>query len=403
MSQAVAHIAIEDRFGAHCYRSVPIVLSRGEGANLWDVEGKRYIDGMSAYSAVNLGHAHPRIVKALSEQANRLSMISRAYHSDQLGLALQAISTFFGFERSLFMNSGAEAVETAIKIARRWGYTQKHIPSDCAEIIVMSGNFHGRTLGAISCSSNSLYRENFGPLLQGFKEVPFGNVEALRAAITTKTCAVLLEPIQGEAGVIIPPAGWLKDVRSLCDEQNVLMLADEVQSGLGRSGYRLYCQSENVKADVVMLGKSLGGGVVPVSAVLADSSVMDVLTLGSHGSTFGGNPLASRMVREVLSIVEEEQLCERSQTLGAVWLKALKASNLKGVVEVRGSGLWVGIEVDPDLPHAADWTRQKVQQMTEAGLLVKETRGRILRLAPPLIISEQQLDEALTIIRKVFA
>lgn len=402
MSTAAAYIAIEDRFGARCYRSTPIVLSRGEGVYLWDVQGKRYIDGMSAYSAVNLGHAHPRIVEALTNQANTLSMISRAYHSDQLALALEAVSRFFGYERSLFINSGAEAVETSIKLARRWGYVKKHIPHDQAEIIVMANNFHGRTLGATSCSTHALYRENFGPLLPGFRPVPFGDIDALKQAITPHTCAILLEPIQGEAGIIMPPYGWLKAVRALCDDQNILMLADEVQSGIGRSGHRLFCQSEGVKPDVVMLGKSLGGGVLPVSAVLADSHVMDVLTLGSHGSTFGGNPLASRMVREVLSIVEEDQLCQKSLNLGASWLEALRSANLRGVVDVRGSGLWIAIEIDSSLPQFADWTRQKVQELAEHGLLTKETRGHILRLAPPLIISPQQLDEVLSILKKVF-
>lgn len=399
-NNAQTHIDTENRFGAHCYRSVPIVLERGEGVYLWDVQGKRYLDGMSAYSAVSLGHAHPRIMDALTQQASKLSMVSRAYHSDQHGPALQAMSKFFGFERALFMNSGVEAVDTAIKIARRWGYVKKNIAAERAEIIVMDGNFHGRSLTLISLSNNPLYRENFGPFVPGFKSVPFGDADALQKAITPQTCAVLVEPIQGEAGVVIPPADWLRDVRAICNANNMLLLADEVQSGLGRCGKRL--ASQDVRADVVMLGKSLGGGVLPVSAVLADSHIMDVLTPGSHGSTFGGNPLACRMVREVLSVVEDEALCEKSAILGTQWLETLRSLSLANVSDIRGMGLWVAIEIDANIANASQWTQQKVKEMADHGLLVKETRRRILRLAPPLIITPSQLDEATTIIKKVF-
>lgn len=403
MRQPEDYMAMEERYGAHCYRSVPIVLERGEGVYLWDVNGKRYLDGMSAYSAVSLGHAHPRILKALSDQAGKLSMISRAYHSDQLGLALEAVTHFFGYERCLFMNSGAEAVDTAIKIARRFGYVERGIEQDQANIIVMSNNFHGRSLMLSGLSSNPLYRDHYGPFTPGFKMCPFGDIEALKQAITPQTCAILLEPIQGEAGVILPPEGWLKDVRYLCDQHHILLIADEIQSGLGRSGACLYSASQDARADIVTLGKSLGGGVIPVSAVLADARVMGVLTFGSHGSTFGGNPLASRLVREVVSIMADEQLAEKSACLGTQWKKELQSLALKNVKNIRGAGLWIGIEMDSDIPNIQQWTIQKVKEMADEGLLVKETRGHILRLAPPLIITPHQLNKATAIIKKVLA
>lgn len=393
-----ALIHLEERFGAHNYHPIPVVLSRGLGVWVYDVEGHKYLDMMSAYSAVSHGHCHPRLVEAARQQMARLCVCSRAYHNDQMPAFLERLCTLFSFDRALPMNSGAEAVETALKAMRRWGYEVKKIPDQKAEIIVCSGNFHGRTLGIISFSSDEDYQKNFGPFLPGFRMVPFGDIEAVRAAITPYTCGILVEPIQGEAGIVLPPDGFLKNLRTLCNAHNILWIADEIQSGLGRTGKLLACDHEGVKPDGVLLGKALGGGILPVSAFLAHHELMDVFIPGSHGSTFGGNPLAAAVGTEALNVLVEEKLCENSATLGAYLKERVQALNSPVIKEVRGRGLWIGIEINPSQISA----RQIAENLMKHGILSKETHETVIRLAPPLIITKKQIDDALTILEKVF-
>ncbi|HMK90379.1 MAG TPA: ornithine--oxo-acid transaminase [Methylocystis sp.] len=385
----MASSGFETPFCARNYDPLPVMLARGEGVYLWDVSGRRYIDMMSAYSAVSLGHAHPRILARLSEQARRLAVPSRAYHNDRLGPFLEALCKLTGLDAALPMNSGAEAVETAIKAARRWGHRVKGVASP--EIIVAEGNFHGRTTTVISFSSEQEYRDGFGPFTPGFRAVPFGNLAAARAAVADRTVAMLVEPIQGEAGVIVPPRGWLAGLRRLCDERRILLLLDEIQSGLGRTGAWFAYQHENILPDGVMLGKALGGGVLPVSAFVARREVMDVFTPGSHGSTFGGNPLAAAVGLEALNVIREEGLVERARTLGAHMLRRLLAIRSPALLAVRGLGLWAGAEIDPRFASA----RAFCERLLEKGVLSNATHHTVVRLAPPLVISKDDLDFAL--------
>jgi ornithine--oxo-acid transaminase len=384
-------IELERRYGAHNYAPLPVELARGQGAHLWDTAGRRYVDMMSAYSAASHGHAHPRIVAALEAQVRRLAVPSRAYYNDRLGPFLAELCRLTGLDAALPMNTGAEAVETAIKAARRWGYQVKGIAADRAEIIVASGNFHGRTTTVISFSSEPDYRDGFGPFTPGFRSVPFGDLAAMERAITPSTAAVLIEPIQGEAGIIVPPAGWLAGVRRLCDAHGVLLILDEVQSGLGRTGAWFAFEHENVRPDGLVLGKALGGGVLPVSAFVARQGVMDVFTPGSHGSTFGGNPLAAAVGLEALRIIEDEDLVARSRVLGAHMLDRLRAIESPVLREVRGRGLWVGAEIDPQFASA----RRACEALLAKGVLSKETHDTVVRLAPPLMIARDDLDWAL--------
>jgi ornithine--oxo-acid transaminase len=390
-------IALENRVSAPNYAPLPVVLARGEGSYLWDTEGRRYIDMMSAYSAVSLGHAHPRILAALSAQAQRLAVPSRAYYSDRLGPFLEELCRVSGFDAALPMNTGAEAVETAIKAARRWAYRVKGVRRDRAEIIVAHGNFHGRTTSIVGFSSEASYRDGFGPFAPGFRSVPFGDLAAIERAITPDTAAVLVEPIQGEAGIVVPPKGWLAGVRALCDRHRVLLIVDEVQSGLGRTGAWFAFEHENVRPDGIIVGKALGGGVLPVSAFVARRAVMDVFTPGSHGSTFGGNPLAAAVGLEALHVIRDEELVERSRVLGAYMLDRLRANMSPALKAVRGLGLWVGAEIDPQFASA----RTACERLLAKGVLSKETHDTVVRLAPPLVIARDDLDFALDCFEEV--
>ena len=390
-------IELETRYSANNYAPLPVVLTRGQGAHLWDTAGRRYVDMMSAYSAASHGHAHPRILTALTAQANRLAVPSRAYYNDRLGAFLEELCKLTGLDAALPMNTGAEAVETAIKAARRWAYRVKGIARDAAEIIVADGNFHGRTTSIISFSTEPDYREGFGPFTPGFRPVPFGDLAFLGRAITPHTAAVLIEPIQGEAGVIVPPAGFLAGLRRICDSHRVLLILDEVQSGLGRTGAWFAFQHEGIRPDGVILGKALGGGVLPVSAFVARREVMDVFTPGSHGSTFGGNPLAAAVGLEALHVIRDEGLVEKSRVLGAHMLERLRAIASPALKKVRGRGLWAGAEIDPAIATA----RETCERLLEKGVLSKETHHTVVRLAPPLVITRADLDWALDCFEEV--
>jgi ornithine--oxo-acid transaminase len=390
-SQGDRAIELETRYSAPNYAPLPVVLTRGEGSYLWDTEGKRYVDMMSAYSAVSVGHAHPRILAALTAQANRLAVPSRAYYSDQLGPFLAELCRLTGLDAALPMNTGAEAVETAVKAARRWGYRIKGLAKDKAEIIVANGNFHGRTTTITSFSTEPDYRDGFGPFTPGFEAVPFGDLDAVARAITENTAAVLLEPIQGEAGIVVPPDGYLKGLRQLCDEHNVLLILDEVQSGLGRTGKWFAFEHEGIRPDGLILGKALGGGVLPVSAFVGKREVMNVFTPGSHGSTFGGNPLAAAVGLEALAVIRDEKLVEKSRIDGAYMLKRLRAIESPVLKAVRGRGLWVGAEINPEIATG----REACERLLAKGVLSKETHHTVVRLAPPLTIARADLDFAL--------
>lgn len=381
------YIALEDSLGAHNYHPLDVVVDRAEGVWVWDVEGRKYLDCLAAYSAVNQGHCHPAILQALVEQARRVTLTSRAFRNDQLPLLFKDLHELTGFDMSLPMNSGAEAVETALKAARKWGYTVKGIPDGKAEIIVCQNNFHGRTISIISFSTEEQYRSGFGPLTPGFRVVPYGDAEALRAAMTPNTCAFLVEPIQGEAGIVIPPEGFLKAAERICRDHRVLLIADEIQSGLGRTGKLFAYQHEGVTPDAVIVGKALSGGFYPISAVLASREVLGVFDPGDHGSTFGGNPLACAIARAALRVIVEERLVERSAELGAYFLSELKKRRLPEVREVRGRGLWIGVEMNgPARPYCEALMRE--------GMLCKETHDRVIRLAPPLVITREEIDWA---------
>ncbi len=391
------YIQIEESYGAHNYRPLDVVLTRGEGVWVYDVEGKRYLDCLSAYSALNQGHVHPKILAALTEQAGKITVTSRAFRNDQLPLLYRELSEMTGYGMSLPMNSGAEAVETAIKLARKWGYRVKKIPRYQAEIITCAGNFHGRTVTTVSVSSESLYREDFGPFTPGFVNVPYGDARAIEQAINANTAAVLLEPIQGEGGVIIPPSGYLKQVADLCRKNNVLFVADEIQTGLGRTGKFFACQHEGVRPDVTIIGKALSGGFYPVSAVLADAPILGLFTAGEHGSTFGGNPLAAAVARAALKVIVDENLSQRAAEQGEYFVEQLAEIPSPHVKEVRGKGLLIGVEVK----ESAGGARRFCEALQEYGILAKETHERVIRFAPPLIIDKATIDWALPRIRDV--
>ena len=390
-------IELEERYGAHNYRPLDVVIQRGEGVWVYDVEGNRYLDCLSAYSALNQGHSHPRIVETLVTQAGRLTLTSRAFRNDQLPLLYLELCKLTGYEIALPMNSGAEAVETAIKAARKWGYTAKEVPDGQAEIITCAGNFHGRTLTIISFSSEPGYKAGFSPYTPGFVQVPYGDARALRDAITPNTVAFLFEPIQGEGGIIVPPDGYLRAAREICSECNVLMIADEIQTGLGRTGRLFACDHENVKPDVLILGKALSGGAYPVSAVLSSREVLGVFKPGEHGSTFGGNPLGCAVARTALKVLVEEGMIENSARLGEYFQERLVEINSPHVKEVRGKGLLIGVELHPQ----AGGARRFSEALQTRGVLTKETHTHIIRFAPPLIITREEIDWALERIQDV--
>jgi ornithine--oxo-acid transaminase len=390
-------VQLEMRFGASNYAPMPVTLARGKGVYLWDENGRRYIDMMGAYSAASFGHCHPRLVQAVTDQARQLDTISRAYYSDRLGAFLGRACALTGMDQALPMNSGAEAVETALKAARKWAYTVKRVPADRAEIIVCDGNFHGRTIAIVGFSSVPQYRDGFGPFPPGFRSVPFGDAAALRAAITPNTAAFLVEPIQGEGGINVPPPGYLAEVARICREHNVLLICDEIQSGLGRTGKLMACQHDGVKPDAVTLGKALGGGLLPVSLFLARRDVMQVFKPGDHGSTFGGNPIAAAVGLAALDTLIEEKLIERSARLGAHLLSRLAAIRNPIIREARGRGLFVGVELDRDLVSAA----AVATRLLQAGVLTKDTHRNTVRFAPPLIIEESEIDWAVDRVAEV--
>ena len=391
------YLAEVERFSAHNYHPLPIILSRGEGAWVWDIEGRKYLDCLAAYSAVNQGHRHPTIVAAAKEQLERLTLTSRAFHNDQMGPFLRELCELAGYEKALPMNSGAEAVETAIKAVRRWGYRRKGIPADQAEIIVCENNFHGRTTTIVSFSTEEAYRADFGPLTPGFKMIPYGDVAALEAAITPNTAAFMVEPLQGEGGVIVPQEGYLWETAELCRQHDVLFVADEIQTGLGRTGQMFCCDWEGVKPDVLVVGKALSGGFYPVSAMLSSGDVMSVFHPGDHGSTFGGNPLGAAVARAALRVIVDEGLVERSRELGDWFMSELRAIDSPHVKEVRGKGLMIGVEIKRESGTA----RPFCEALMDRGILAKETHEQVVRFAPPLVVERSDLEWALGVIAEV--
>ena len=394
-----AFIALEERYGASNYKPLDVVLARGQGVYVWDVEGKRYLDCLSSYSAVNQGHCHPKILAAMQEQAAKLTITSRAFRNDQLPLFYRELCALTHSHKVLPMNSGAEAVETALKVARKWGYEVKGVPDGEAEIVVCHDNFHGRTLAIVGFSTDPASRQSFGPFAPGFKVVPYGDAEALERAIGPNTVAFLVEPIQGEAGVIVPPPGYLKKARELCTKHKVVLILDEIQTGLGRTGKLLAEEHEGVEADLTLIGKALSGGFYPVSAVLSNKEVMDVLKPGEHGSTFGGNPLACAVARAALRVLVEEGMIENAAKMGEYLIASLRAINSPIVKEIRGRGLMVAVELLPD----AGGARKYCEALKDRGILCKETHSHILRIMPPLIVTQAQIDEALVEFRAVLA
>jgi ornithine--oxo-acid transaminase len=395
-------IALEDKYGAHNYHPLPVVLCKGEGVFLWDVEGKRYFDFLSAYSAVNQGHCHPRIIRALTEQAKELTLTSRAFYNDKLGLTEKYICETFGYDKALFMNSGAEANETAIKLARKWGYTKKGIPDNRAVIVAAKKNFHGRTTTIISASSDPSARIGFGPFMPGFEIVNYDDVAALEKALSNpNVCGLLIEPIQGEAGVYVPADGYLKAAENLCRKHNVLLMMDEIQTGIARTGKMLASDHENVKADLLILGKALSGGTMPVSCVLANDDIMLVIKPGEHGSTFGGNPLAAAVTLEALQVVKDEKLAENAERLGKTFRDRMNAIMKKSnmITLVRGKGLLNAIVINDTPESETAWNL--CVKFKDNGLLAKPTHGNIIRLAPPLVITEEQIHECCDIIERV--
>lgn len=390
-SSVIDFIATEARFGAHNYEPIGVVLSRGEGVWVWDTEGNRYLDCLSAYSAVSQGHCHPKILAAMVEQAHRLTLTSRAFHNDQLAPFYEEIAALTGSHKVLPMNSGAEAVESAIKSVRKWGYEVKGVPEGQAEIIVCADNFHGRTLGIVGFSTDPETRAHFGPFAPGFKIIPFGDAAALKGAITPNTVAFLVEPIQGEAGVIIPPAGYFTEVRELCTANNVMLVLDEIQTGLGRTGKLLAEQHEGIEADVTLVGKALSGGFYPVSAVLSNNDVLGTLRPGQHGSTFGGNPLACAVARAALRVLVDEGMVENAARQGARFLEGLKDIRANTIREVRGRGLMLAVELHPDAGRA----RRYCEALQGKGILAKDTHEHTIRIAPPLVITSDEVDWAL--------
>lgn len=398
VSQTDYYINLENQYGAHNYHPLPVVLKEGKGVFVWDVEGKKYFDFLSAYSAVNQGHCHPVIIQSLLEQAQKLTLTSRAFHSEQLALFSQFITEYFGYDKVLPMNTGAEAVETALKLCRHWAYRVKKIDQNKAKILVCSGNFHGRTLGIISFSDDPVARDNFGPYLSGFETIPYNNLPALADALKDNNVAgFLVEPIQGEAGVNVPDEGYLAKAKQYCEYANVLFIADEIQTGLGRTGKLLCCDHENVRPDILILGKALSGGVLPVSAVLADDKIMLTIKPGEHGSTYGGNPLASKVAMTALQVLKDEKMAENASRLGEIFREELKKINSKHILKIRGKGLLNAIVIDHPERDAA-W--KLCLELKQNGLLAKQTHGDIIRFAPPLIITKEHLMECLDIISK---
>ncbi len=397
MSKTRQYLDEADRYSAHNYKPLPVVLERAEGPWVWDVDGRKYLDMLAAYSAVNQGHRHPAIVAAAEEQMAKLTLTSRAFHNDQMGPFLRELCELTGFEQALPMNTGAEAVETAIKTVRKWGYQKKGVPAGQAEIICCEGNFHGRTTTIVGFSSDEQYRDGFGPFTPGFKLVPYGDLDAFEAAITPNTVGFLVEPVQGEGGVVIPPEGYLRAARELCDRHRIALMADEIQTGLGRTGRMFCCDWEGVRPDVLIVGKALGGGVYPVSAAIADREYMDVFRPGDHGSTFGGNPLGAAVGRASLRVIVEERLAERSDELGTWFMSELARIDSPHVTEVRGKGLMIGVVVKEESGGA----RPFCEALQERGILAKETHHTVIRFAPPLVIERETLEEALVSIREV--
>ncbi|ANY72009.1 ornithine--oxo-acid transaminase [Paenibacillus ihbetae] len=395
MHRNLSHIERSERFGARNYHPLPVVVAKAEGVLVTDTEGNTYIDMLSAYSALNAGHRHPRIIQALKDQADKVTLTSRAFYNDQLGFFYERLSNYTGKDLILPMNTGAEAVETALKAARRYAYRNKGIPENQAEIIVCEGNFHGRTITITSFSSSEEYRNGFGPFTPGFRQVPYGDLNALEQAITPNTAAFLVEPIQGESGIVIPPDGYLREARELCSRHRVLLLADEIQTGFGRTGKRFACDWEQVEPDLYILGKALGGGVFPISAVAADKDVLGVFEPGSHGSTFGGNPLGCAVAIAALDVLEEEELAERSRELGEYFAGRLRTIQHPDLKEVRGRGLFIGMELNvPARPYC--------ERLMKLGILCKETHEHTIRFAPPLVIRKSELDQAFECIRQAF-
>jgi len=387
-------VELENQYGAHNYHPLNVVIDRAEGVWVYDVEGKRYLDCLAAYSAVNQGHCHPKILQTLVEQARKVTLTSRAFRNEQLPLLYKDLHQLTGMDMALPMNSGAEAVETAVKTARKWGYKIKGIPDGKAEIIVCAGNFHGRTISIVSFSSDEQYRDGFGPFTPGFRIIPFGDLETLRAAITPNTCAFLVEPIQGEAGIVIPPSGYLREAARICRDNCVLLMTDEIQSGLGRTGKLFAYMHDDVTPDVLIVGKALAGGFYPVSAVLASSEILGVFQPGDHGSTFGGNPLGCAVARTALRVLIDEHLVERSAELGAYFLARLQSLRSADIKEVRGKGLWIGLEM-------RGTARPYCEALKELGVLCKETHDHVIRIAPPLVIQHDEIDWAVEQIQKV--
>lgn len=391
------YIEIEDRYGAHNYHPLDVVINKGEGVWVFDVEGKKYLDCLSAYSALNQGHVHPAILKAMIDQAKKVTLTSRAFRNDQLPLFYKELSEMTGYEMSIPMNSGAEAVETALKLARKWGYVVKGLPRYKAEIIVANGNFHGRTISIISFSTEQLYKNDFGAFTPGFINVPYGDASAIEKAITPNTAAVMLEPIQGEGGVLIPPLGYLKQVADICKKNNVLFVADEIQTGLGRTGKLFASDYDGVRPDMVIIGKALSGGFYPVSAVLADTPIMGLFQPGEHGSTFGGNPVAAAVARAALKVIRDEKLVENAANMGAYFMAQLRAIQSPHVKEVRGKGLLIGVELKPE----AGGARRFCEALMTKQILAKETHDNVIRFAPPLVIDKKTIDWAIERISEV--
>jgi ornithine--oxo-acid transaminase len=392
-------IQIEDSLGAHNYKPLDVVITRGEGVWVWDIHGQKYLDCLAAYSAVNQGHCHPKIFQAMVDQASRLTLTSRAFRNDQLGLFYQAIQKYIHYHKILVMNSGAEAVESAIKAVRKWGYEVKGVPVDQAEIIVCENNFHGRTISIVSFSTDPAARKNFGPFTPGFRAIPFGDSQALEAALSLNTVGFLVEPIQGEAGVIIPPHGYLREVKEICNAHNVMLIFDEIQTGLGRTGELLADRHEGAEPDVTLIGKALSGGFFPVSAVLSNSEVLGVLRPGEHGSTFGGNPLACAVARTALKVLVEEQMVENAARMGDYFLQKLCNMESPLIKEVRGRGLMIGLELKPE----AGGARIFCEQLKELGILCKDTHLHTIRISPPLVIKKDEIDWALERFEKVIS
>jgi len=390
-------LEITDKYSSHNYKPLPVVITKAEGIWVEDPEGKRYMDMLSAYSAVNQGHRHPRIIAALKSQADRVTLVSRAFHNDQLGPFMKELCELTGMEMVLPMNTGAEAVETAVKTARKWGYTRKGVEKDQAEIIVCADNFHGRTTTIVSFSSEPQYKEGFGPLTPGFVMIPYGDAQALEKAITRNTVGFLCEPIQGEAGVVVPPEGYLKAAREICTRQRVLLMWDEIQTGFCRTGKMFCYQYEDAKPDVLILGKALGGGILPISAVVASGEILGVFKPGDHGSTFGGNPLACAVARESLRVLVDERLAAKAAELGAYFMQELRMIHNPMIQEVRGKGLLIGLVLKPE----AGGARKYCEQLKDEGILCKETHEHVIRFAPPLVIKKADIDWALDRIRKV--